>query len=335
MNNLKWIYASLCVVLAISIAVSSVYSQLSQSFIRTAGYIRANLIVGVDYWKGNSERTFTLRDLPLLRSVGVKHLRLGSISRADFENCDALIDACQRNDIDVIATLAEESNFSDYVYDVVSHFKGRVNGWIVLNEANWDGYRNNPVGYTDLLQVAYTQAKRADPSVLVLTSNLLSTDSLAYLNEMYMNGAKDFFDVLAIDPYCVGVSPLEPNRDPSGHSFWELPKFRDLMVRYGDVGKSIWVVEMGWRTPDPYGWFYVGDNNGTVTEATQALYVQQALELASTWPWVQRYYHYEWMDSYDPTVGYFGLIRENYNPPYETKPSYQAVKDFLNMQFSP
>lgn len=313
----------------ISYSLFSVYSS-SQMHVRipNIGTVKPKLIVGVNYCGGAPESRIRGRDLPLLKDIGIKHIRLGAITTANIEEYDALVNLFLENGIDVIATFAEELDFGDYVHEIVDHFKARIRAWIVFNEANWNGYKNNPAGYVDKLKIAYVRAKDVDPSVLVLTTNLLSTDSLGYLREMYKNGAKDYFDVLAIDPYCQGVSPLEPNRDRWGHSFWEVPKFRDLMVEYGDDKKKIWIIEMGWRTPDPYGWFYVGDGKGTVSETTQALYIRQALELAATWSWLERYYHYEWMDSYDPESGYHGLIRERYNPPYETKPSFDIVKDF-------
>lgn len=300
-------------------------SQASQQ-IATVGQINLRLVIGVNYWTGNNVSTFTNSDLPLLQGAGIKYIRLGPIAPSDFENCERLAESITKNGIDVIATFADEPDFGDYVYNAVTYFKGMVSGWIVLNEANDGNYSNNPVGYVELLKVAYTEAKMADPSVQVISTNLLGTgnDTLDYLREMYKNGAKGFFDILAVDPYCIGVSPLYPNLDQWGHGFWELPEFRNLMVQYGDGEKSIWIVEMGWRTPDPYGWFYVGDGNGTVSEATQANYTQEALNLASTWPWLGRYYVYEWMDADDPTIGYYGIVTSSYN----LKPVYQIIKEF-------
>ena len=53
------------------------------------------------------------------------------------------------------------------------------------------------------------------------------------------------------------------------------------------------------------------------------------LELAQTWPWLERFYVYEWMDSADVDLGYWGLIKERYSAPYELKPAYDAVKQFI------
>lgn len=312
--------------------IGSAFSSTSVQYVRnipTSGVIGAKLIVGVDYWAYTDESLFANRDALLLQDAGIRYIRLGPIARQDLNECDALVDSLWRNGVDIVGTFSDEPDFGDYVYELVYHYRGKITAWIVLNEANCEGYANNVTGYVNQLKIAYVEAKKADPSISILTSNLLSTGSLAYLEEMYRKGAKDYFDILAIDPYCAGVSPLEPNRDEWGHSFWELPKFHELMSEYGDGEKKVWIVEMGWRTPDPYGWFYVGDGNGTVTEQDQALYIQQAINLAATWPWVERFYVYEWLDCHSPQIGYYGMIRETYNPPREPKPAYYVIKNYI------
>lgn len=291
----------------------------------------AKLIVGVNYWEYTNESLFANRDAPLLRDAGIRYVRLGPIAPQDMNECDALVDSLWRNGVDIVGTFSDEPDFGNYVYELVYHYRGKIRAWIVLNEANDVGYANNVTGYVNQLKTAYLEAKKADPSISILTTNLLSTGSLAYLDEMYRDGAKDYFDVLAVDPYCVGVSPLEPSEDEWGHSFWDLTKFHNLMSKYGDGEKKVWIIEMGWRTPDSYGWFYTGDGKGTVTEQDQTLYIHQAINLAATWPWVERFYLYEWMDCHDPEIGYYGLIRETYNPPGEAKPAYYVVKDYIQI----
>ena len=97
----------------------------------------------------------------------------------------------------------------------------------------------------------------------------------------------------------------------------------------GDGDKPIWVIEFGYRTPSPE--FSLGHSAGVVTEEDQGTLIVDAMELASTWSWLERFYIYEWMDSSDPNLGYWGLIREDYVAPYDVKPSYYAVKDFISL----
>jgi hypothetical protein len=284
------------------------------------------MIVGVNIWGGTSVTQFKARDIPLLKEAGIKYLRIGSGVSDSFVN--AAID----EGIDVIATLGKYGlpdlqSFGNYVYNRVLAFKGRVNAWVVFNEANWDGYQNDARGYTDALKVAYTRAKQADPNVKIITTNILSVeDGLSFLKDMYNYGAKNYFDVLGIDPYCYPEAPTEPNSDRWGHSFWRLPQLHDLMVQYSDGNKPVWIIEFGYRTPSNQ---YPLSHSTVVSENQQATYLIEALELAQTWPWLERFYIYEWMDSADPNLGYWGLVREDYRYPYEVKPAYYAVKQFL------
>ncbi|MFX1263500.1 MAG: hypothetical protein ACFFAZ_15570, partial [Promethearchaeota archaeon] len=167
----------------------------------------SEMIVGVNMWSGTSVTHFQARDVPLLKQAGIEYVRIGTGVRAAF------IDSALAEGIDVIGTfgttgLPDLEAFGDYVYDRVQAFKGRVNAWVVFNEANYDGFNGDAKSYTEALQVAYTSAKQADPNVKIVTSNFLSTEaSLTFLQEMYNYGAQGYFDVLGIDPYCYPVPP--------------------------------------------------------------------------------------------------------------------------------
>ncbi len=287
----------------------------------------SNMVVGVNMWSGTSTTMLRARDIPLLKQAGIEHVRIGTGVR------DSFVDTALAEGISVIGTfgtngLPDLNAFGNYIYNSVSHFKGRVNAWVVFNEANYFEFRGDPQGYTQALKVAYTRAKQADPNVKIVTTNILSVeDGVKFLEDMYQSGAKGYFDVLGIDPYCYPVSPTEPNADRWGHTFWRIPQFHNLMVQYGDGNKPVWIVEFGYRTPG--GSYYEGDGK-TVSEAKQAEYIVQALELAQTWPWLERFYIYEWMDSADPYHGNWGLIRESYRSPYQVKSAYYAVRTFIS-----
>ncbi|MDG6223230.1 MAG: hypothetical protein QCH99_08220 [Candidatus Bathyarchaeota archaeon] len=286
----------------------------------------SEMIVGVNMWSGTAVNQFQDRDIPLLNQAGLKYIRIGTGVR------DSFVDAALAAGIDVIGTfgtngLPDLNAFGDYVYNRVLHFKGRVNAWVVFNEANYDGFNGNAQGYTQALQTAYTRAKQADPNVKIITTNFLSTEGgLTFLQQMYNYGAKGYFDILGIDPYCYPEPPTEPNQDPWGHTFWNVPALHDLMVQKGDGDKPVWIIEFGYRTPSTK---YPLGHSTVVSETQQATYLIEALELAQTWPWLERFYIYEWMDSADVDLGYWGLLKEDYSAPYELKPAYYAVKEFL------
>jgi hypothetical protein len=184
------------------------------------------------------------------------------------------------------------------------------------------------VEYTNVLKVAYTRAKEADPNTKIITTNALGLEDsgINFLEGIYANGGKGYFDVVGIDPYCYPVSPLEPNLDRWGHSFWNLPALYDVMVDNGDGNIPVWVIEFGYRTPSSQ---YPISHWSTCTEEEQGEYIVQAIDLASQWDWCERLYIYEWMDSADENLGYWGLVRQGYTAPYDLKPAYYDVKEFL------
>jgi hypothetical protein len=296
----------------------------------------AKFPVGVNYWWGMDETSFHERDLPLFKSANIHHVRLGRPLPETLPQYEAMVNRLISNGIEVLGNLQDERLVSDktgwgkYVYDTVLHFKGKIRYWSVWNEPNEDTFRNNAIGYTEFLKTAYVRAKQADPQSFIISGGLLSTDgAVSYLTKMYNNGAQGFMDAVDVHPYCYPANPLEPNRGMDGHGFWDLPSVRDLMVKVGDADKKVWVTEFGYTTPG--GLFSVGDGK-TVTEQDQAAYLSEALQLASTWDWLDRFYVYDWMDSGDEE-GQFGLIRGRWEPPYETKPSFDTVRNFnLNQQ---
>ncbi|MDG6223227.1 MAG: hypothetical protein QCH99_08205 [Candidatus Bathyarchaeota archaeon] len=285
----------------------------------------SKMVVGVNFWGGTKVTEFQARDVPLLKEAGIEHLRVGvGIS-------DSLVNAALDEGIDVIGTfgtngLPDLNTFGNYVYNRVLQFKGRINAWVVFNEANWESFPKDPQGYTQALKVAYTRAKQADPNVKIITSNFLSTEpTLSFLKDMYNAGAANYFDILGIDPYCFPEAPTEPNKDRWGHTFWNLPAVHELMVKNGDGDKPIWIIEFGYRTPSTK---YPLGHSTVVSETKQATYLVEALELAQNWPWLERFYIYQWMDSADVNLGNWGIIKEDYRAPYELKPAYYAVKQF-------
>jgi len=281
----------------------------------------SDMIVGINIWSGTSVSQFKSKDIPLLKDAGIKYLRTGTGIRESF------VDAARDAGIDVIGTLGtnglpDQNAFGNYVYNRVLQFKGKVNAWVVFNEANYFGFNGDPEGYTRALRTAYTRAKQADPNVKIITSNFLSTEGgLSFLKDMYNNGAAGYFDVLGIDPYCYPEAPTQPNQDRWGHSFWRVPQLHDLMVQNGDGNKPVWIIEFGYRTPSAQ---YPLGNSIIVSETQQANYLVEAMELAQTWPWLERFYIYEWMDSADVNLGYWGLIRGN----FDLKPAYYTVQQF-------
>ncbi|HEX2987766.1 MAG TPA: hypothetical protein VHS06_06295 [Chloroflexota bacterium] len=201
-------------------------------------------------------------------------------------------------------------DYADFVYALVSRYnnsnpRGRIYAIEVWNEPNladyWGGKKPNAAEYVQMLKVAYEAAKRADPSVVVLSAGLGPTgtnnDSAipddVFLQQMYDAGARSYFDVLGAHAPGFKAPPEmsgdQVAADPAygGHrvfTFRRVEDLRNVMVKNGDSGKQVWITEFGWTsdTVHPaYAWH-------RVTEEQKGQYLVRAMQWAkNNWaPWI-------------------------------------------------
>ena len=208
--------------------------------------------------------------------------------------------AWSRADGDARGSLAppdDFDDFGDFVYTVVSRYRGRIRYYQIWNEPNiypeWGEQAVNPEAYTELLKVAYRRAKEADPEVVIISGALAATVELGprnlndfiFLQRMYDAGARDYFDIMAVQGYGLWSGPTDRRMRPQVVNFPRLLYIRDIMVKNGDAHKPIWVSEMNWNAipPDhPAPPIY-----GRVSEEQQARYAVLAYQRAQQeWPWV-------------------------------------------------
>ncbi len=167
-----------------------------------------------------------------------------------------------------------------------------VNEWV--NKPNaWE--------YVQMLRVAYTTIKNANPNVIIVSAGLAPTlttpdrtavNDLDFAEEMLGNGAGQWFDAFGYHPY--GYN-LPPEADPERNQlvFRRVERIRALMEKHG-VYKQIWLTEFGWlRDPaedgiscndeDPefkgFAWLRVSGEQ-------QANYLVRAFQYADkNWSW--------------------------------------------------
>ncbi|GIW06649.1 MAG: hypothetical protein KatS3mg060_1454 [Dehalococcoidia bacterium] len=223
-------------------------------------------------------------------------------------------------------------DYGDFLAAFVRRYLDRVRHYIVWNEQNttmeWGFRPVDPEGYVELLKVAYTRIKEADPSALVLPGALAPTlersrdalDDLVYLQRMYDAGAKDYFDLMNIHSYGLRSPPDDPP-SPNRINFARAALIREVMVRNGDGEKLAFISEAGWN--DHPRW------TKAVRPAQRVEYTVRAIEKAEAeWPWL---------------VGLcFWTFRlpfpaRNYNDQYtfvdgefRPKPVYEAVRDWAH-----
>jgi len=222
------------------------------------------------------------------------------------------------------------ADFGDFVYAFVSHYRGRVKSIIIWNEPNvtleWGFRRPDPEGYTELLRVAYTRAKEADPSILVLGGALAPTlepessevamNDLTYLERMYRAGAGKYFDILAAHAYGLTYAYDEP---PAANTldFRRVELVREMMVKYGDAAKPIMLTESGWN--DSPRWTMavtptdrIANTIGSYTWAEQH------------WPWMQNVC--TWAFRLPKLQHGYGDYFTFVSPDFQPKLIYDAVK---------
>lgn len=178
--------------------------------------------------------------------------------------------------------------------------------WQIWNEPNealfWQP-KPNAAAYTELLKKSYTAIKEANPKAKILNGGLSGIGPVPqFLREMYANGAKDYFDILALHPYGQPNSPDTYLRD-------FLYEIKNIMNANGDIAKPVWITEIGWPTdPSQFGY---------VSEQTQADYLKRTYEITRDIDFVETVF---WYRLTDPVTG-MGIVG---------KPAETAYKNLKN-----
>ena len=132
--------------------------------------------------------------------------------------------------------------YSAFVRETVRRYGKRMPVIEIWNEQNISSFwkEPNPTNYLALLKVAYTAAKEADPSVRVALGGTAGW-AHGFIRSLYEIGAKDYFDIVNVHPYCYPYAPEAPLRKG-------FEKLRKIMSDFGDAEKPIWFTEIGWPT---------------------------------------------------------------------------------------
>ncbi len=131
--------------------------------------------------------------------------------------------------------------------------------WQVWNEENFKYFvaRPNPVEYGKLVKLSYAAIKAVDPGARIMLGGMFSRPKEAnfkakpaqayfaadFLEQMYAStpGIKSKFHGVALHPYTSTYTRLK--------SYVE--EFRAVLTANRDVGKSLWITELGWSSQRP------------------------------------------------------------------------------------
>jgi uncharacterized protein YraI len=271
---------------------------------------------------------------------------------------------------------ANIDNFADYAYALASRYncqpgsQGCIQAYQVWNEPNlareWGNQRPNPAQYATMLQKTYAAIKRGNPNAIVISAGMAPTgdnsnaampDDMFY-EQLYqaMGSSNGYFDMLGVHGAGFAAPPeLDPaeaaaNQQYGGYRFFafrHVEDIRAIMVRGGDEGKKIVLLEFGW-TFDPvnpaYKWH--GADAG-IDQMVQADYLKRAYVYAEqNWqPWIGLMSlltmpNIDWLADGNPQdeEQYWWAIMDAGYPDLKFRAAYIVLCDYFNRargQFCP
>jgi polysaccharide biosynthesis protein PslG len=250
-------------------------------------------------------------DLARLGEAGVGTLRInlawGSVQSGpdapyDWSHYDPVVQGAAENGVRVLATVYSTpswaastaeipplgpllAGFDDFVRAAAQRYGAGgsfwedhpdvpelpITDWQLWNEPNsplfWKP-RPDPGDYLDLLRAFNSAVTSVDPAARIVLGGLFPTPTGGismdrFLAALYESGDRGLFDAVALHPYA-GTPRIALDR---------LAQARQVMRRFGDADKPIWITEVGWASAGTPPGLVVGP-------ADQADYLGQIFELA-------------------------------------------------------
>jgi hypothetical protein len=306
----------------------------------------------------NLSSTDLARYLDGVKNAGAKWLRFdinwsviqsGGPSSYNWGPFDNVVSAARARGLNLVGTILytpgwarasgttgtyPPTNLSDYAMfakTAATHFGAAgVHTYEVWNEPNISAFwmpGPDPARYTQLLKLAYTSIKQADPTATVISAGLSPYGSygqadaqhmnpVSFLEKMYANGAAGSMDAVGWHPYNypygIGYYAWSAWSQMSETS----PSARSLMTANGDGAKQIWATEWGAPT---------GSTSNSMTQAAQAQLVTDAYTKLKGWSWAGPAFLYSYRDNgtnLSNIEDNFGIIHNDWS----LKPAYTAYQ---------
>jgi len=236
---------------------------------------------------------------------------------------------------------ADFGQFASFTAAVASRYKNSgLHYWEIWNEPNSPDFwkpGSNPVDYTALLKASFIAIRNQDADSYILTGGLspqattaTSYTPKAFLNAIYLAGAKGYFDAVADHPYTFPLSPTNSADHAWNQMAATQSSLRQTMVANGESNKKIWITEFGAPTGGPGPVSTIANPNlkaqpYVVDETLQAKILTDAATLYQSYNWVGPFFWYSYQDAgTDPSTNenFFGLTRHNGTQ----KPAYIVFK---------
>ncbi len=188
--------------------------------------------------------------------------------------------------------------FADFAAAFANHYQAQMVYYQILHNPNlaegWDGEAADAAAYAELLAQVSPAIRAADPDARIILGSLAPTVEQGprnfaeplFLEQLYVEGAAPYFDVVAVQPYGFQTGPDDRRLSLDLLNFSRPLLVREVMEAHGDGGKALWASDFGWNSLPP-GWDETPSLWGSVDEATQARYTVEALErIEREWPWM-------------------------------------------------
>lgn len=205
----------------------------------------------------------------------------------------------------------DNAAFKAFMELLALRYRGQVAAYELWNEPNlqreWNGVPLDAAALVSLLRAGADGVRAVDPTALIISAapavtgindGLTAMDDRSYFRAMLNAGVAEVVDGLGVHPYGWANPPdatvAMPDAAATTHNNHPSFFFRDTLMDYGAMltefgitDKQLWATEFGWGSFDR---FNVAPPPGAefmtqVSEWQQAIYTQQALELAHDWPW--------------------------------------------------
>lgn len=276
--------------------------------------------------------------------------------------------------------------FGDFMAWVAQRVNSRAPdlevAYVIWNEPNlpieWGGRTPQPSWMAALLQATYPRIKAVDPDAVVIAPGMATTggrggaacgvgtgialqevspftqklyaagaiSDLDFICGIYLNGGKDYFDVLSSHPY--GFAAPFDELPSTGLAFRRVEQQRAVMEAMGDGDRQIWALEFGWILYPGESCHYTHDWESRwgqiVSETEQATNLAGAYGYAyHNWPWMEVIHFFNLDFATVPWYGYCQPMRW-YSVVYRDTPgvgdlkyrlAYYALRDMVKPTSGP
>lgn len=199
------------------------------------------------------------------------------------------------------------NDFANFAATVAQRYASfGVNHFEIWNEPNTSLFwKSSPdaSAYTTLLKAAYSAIKSVSPLSTVLLGGLAlesTTEDTAFkispnifLQRIYDNGGKDYFDVMNYHPY--------------GWNETTISTLRNIMIDNGDEDKEIWFTEYGNPTNGTAGQQFVSETD----QAKLAVFALKNSRWSKNVTHLMIYSYIDSVNAQPDREGYFGIIQSD------------------------